>query len=229
LDEKWAFVYRKQKHCDPEDRVDHRRGDCWDHVAFDPESRLVLGVVCGKRSATRILTLLRQVREQLRGRTPRLITSDEFGGYRTVLKLLWKNTARLNYATVCKQRENGRITSVQTQVVFGTRRSVQQALQQSIASTAINTSFLERYNATDRHRNARKVRRTYRFSKDWDIHCAATHFTYYTYNFCWPVRTLARRSHGHLRPRTPAMAARLTDHIWSLAEWLNYPVPGPAG
>ncbi|MDB4877279.1 MAG: hypothetical protein JWM41_3725 [Gemmatimonadetes bacterium] len=68
LDEKWAFVYKKQDQCDPEDRADHTAGDCWDHVAFDAEHRLVLGVTFGKRSATRILTLLKQVKEQLGGR-----------------------------------------------------------------------------------------------------------------------------------------------------------------
>jgi hypothetical protein len=42
LDEKWAFVGKKAEHCDP---ADARRGDSWDHVAFDPEHRLVVAVV----------------------------------------------------------------------------------------------------------------------------------------------------------------------------------------
>ena len=74
-------------------------------------------------------------------------------------------------------------------------------------------------------RNARKARRTYRFSKDWKIHQAVGYFTYYTYNFCWCVRTLAQRTRqGRWQPRTPAMAAGLTDHVWSLEEWLRFPV-----
>lgn len=229
---------------------DHHKGDCWDHVAYDPEHRLVLGVVCGKRSGTRILRLMRKVKEQLRDRAPRLITSDEYASYATVLRLLWEPPPRprpsgqgrkrppppapkrvLTYATVCKRRENGRIVEVQTKVVFGTRRSVARALKQSSVSHAVNTSFLERHNATDRHRNARKARRTYRFSKDWDIHEAATYFSYYTYNFCWCVRTLRKRigKRGRKRryqPRTPAMSAGLSDHVWSLREWLLRPIPG---
>ena len=68
------------------------------------------------------------------------------------------------------------------------------------------------------------VRKTYCFSKDWDTHNAVTYFTLYTYDFCWPVRTLRRRSpDGEWLPRTPAMAAGLTDHIWSLREWLTLP------
>lgn len=221
----------------------------------------MLGVVCGKRSATRILELMRTVKGQLHGRPPRLITSDEFAAYATVLDLVFNDPPRpvpsgqgrhnqrgrgrgrgrpkpkakpksrskrkLTYATVCKRRENGHVIEVQTKVVFGSKKSVAQALRQSRASRAVNTAFLERHNATDRHRNARKARRTYRFSKDWDIHQAVTYFTYYTYNFCWPVRTLRQRlGRRRHRPCTPAMSARLTDHVWGLREWLARPIPG---
>jgi hypothetical protein len=50
FDEKWSFVGKKQKRCDPHDPADARQGDCWDHVAFDPEHRLVISVVVGKRT-----------------------------------------------------------------------------------------------------------------------------------------------------------------------------------
>jgi IS1 family transposase len=223
-------------------------------VAFDPEHRLVLGVIFGKRSATRILTLLKQVKTQLDGRVPRLVTSDEFASYQTVLKQVWRSSPApeqdqrcklrkkykqpmrspdpaLNYATVCKERKNGRVVSVRATVVFGSQESVARSLTESSASSTINTSFVERHNATDRHRNARKARRTYRFSKDWQIHEAVGYFTYYTYNFCWRVRTLAQPlpnsiSQAKNRPRTPAMAAGLTDHVWELKEWLEYPIAG---
>ena len=83
---------------------------------------------------------------------------------------------------------------------------------------------MERQNGTDRHRNARKARKTYRFSKDWRYHEAVTYLSLYSYNFCWPVRTLRQgsRREGY-RQRTPAMAAGLTDHIWTLKEWLSRP------
>ena len=145
----------------------------------------------------------------------------------------------MNYATVCKHRKNGRIVSVETKVVLGSKRSVAAALKRSRVSRAVNTSFLERHNATDRHRNARKARRTYRFSKDWQTHEAVGYFSYYTYNFCWCVRTLRKRLRTvrkrlrgkheggqRYQPRTPAMAAKLTDHVWPLQEWLSRPVPG---
>jgi IS1 family transposase len=274
LDEKWSFVAKKQAGCDLEDAADHEKGDCWDHVAFDPEHRLVLDVEFGKRSGTRVKALLERVKTRLRGRVPRLVTTDEFAAYGTLLPRVWpeageprrpdgrrarrartcnppaqpKPDPALNYATVCKQHEGGRVTSVRTRVVFGTEASVAEALAASKASTAVNTSFLERHNATDRHRNARKARRTYRFSKDWQVHEAVGRFTLFTYNFCHAVRTLRQRirsgerSRGggggggrgnarvapRYRRRTPAMAAGLADHVWTLAEWLARPVVGLA-
>jgi len=81
-----------------------------------------------------------------------------------------------------------------------------------------------RHNGTNRNRNALKVRKSYCFSKDWDVHNAMNHFTMYSYNFCWPVRTLrVRYQNDQWLLSTPAMVAGLTDHIWSLREWLSYP------
>jgi len=57
------------------------------------------------------------------------------------------------------------------------------------------------------------------------VHNAVTYFTMYSYNFCWPVRTLrVRQTTGGWQQRTPAMAAGLADHVWSLTEWLTFPV-----
>lgn len=50
FDEMWAFVGKKQKDCDPADPADAHKGDYWDHVAFDPEHKLVLAVVPGRAS-----------------------------------------------------------------------------------------------------------------------------------------------------------------------------------
>src|SRR5262249_38052457 len=132
--------------------------------------------------------------------------------------------AELTYATVHKTRENNRVVKVETRVVYGSKTAVQEALDNSSVSDRVNTVFVERHNGTDRNRNARKVRKTYCFSKDWDVHEAVTYFTVYSYNFCWPVRTLRRgdRRKGYRR-RTPALAAGLADHIWTLQEWLSYP------
>ena len=130
----------------------------------------------------------------------------------------------LVYATVEKVRKRGRVVEILTRVVFGTMAAVAAALKGSRVSRSINTSLVERQHLTDRHHNARKSRRTYRFSKDWHYHEAATYFTLHSYNFCWPVRTLRESADdGRWRRRTPAMAAGLTDHVWSISEWISRP------
>ena len=122
--------------------------------------------------------------------------------------------AGLCYATVHKERENGRVVAVDQEQVFGTAEALEEALGASSASQTVNTSFVERHHGTDRGRNARKSRKTYRFSKDWEVHEAMTYFTMYSYNFCWAVRTLCIRRKGDgWQPRTPAMAAGLADHV----------------
>ena len=111
-----------------------------------------------------------------------------------------------------------------TALRFGAVAAVLLALGPSEVSRAINTAFVERGNGTDRHRNARKARKTYRFSKDWRYHEAVTYLSLYSYHFCWPVRTLALKGEeGRRVERSPAMAAGLTDHVWSMSEWLSRP------
>jgi IS1 family transposase len=238
------MVYQKQAHCDPDDPADDQRGDWSDHVALDAESRLVLAVVPGARDAEAVEEVVGEVKQRTGGRVLDLATSDDYPAYETALlhaygrEVTTTATGRpsrtmtpekvappgMNYATVTKRREKGRVVEVITRVVFGTIAAVQAVLAQSKASRWINTSFLERQNATDRRHNARKVRKTYTFSKDWRVHEAMTYFKMYNYNFCWPVRTLKERdSEGRWRPRTPAMAAGLADHVSTMREWIMMP------
>ena len=187
-------MFKKQGHCDPDDPADDHHGDWWDHVALDPESRLVLAVVPGARDAEAVAEVVGEVKDRTGGRVPDLVTSDDYPAYETALleaygqevtttatgrpvrKMVPEKVppAGMSYATVEKRRERGRVVEVLTRVVFGTMAAVQAALAGSKASRRINVSFLERQNATDRHRNARKVRKTYTFSKDWRVHEAMT-------------------------------------------------------
>ena len=245
FDEKWSFVFKKQEHCDPANPADDHHGDWWDHVAFDPEHRLVLSVVPGARDAESVEAVVSDTKERTGGRMMGLMTSDDYPAYETAILAAYGQevtttpTGRpsrrmmpekvpppgLNYATVEKRREKGRVVEILTRVVFGTMAAIEAVLAKSPVSRRINTSFLERQNATDRHHNARKVRKTYTFSKDWRVHEAMTYFTMYSYNFCWTVRTLAERDEqGRIRHRTPAMAAGLADHVWTMREWVTMPV-----
>ena len=65
MDEKWSFVAKKEKNCDEDDPEDQFRGDCWDHVAFDPEHRLVVSVVPGERTGESVRELVTDVKERL--------------------------------------------------------------------------------------------------------------------------------------------------------------------
>jgi IS1 family transposase len=237
-------VGKKEKHCDPDNPDDAEQGDNWDHVAFDPEHRLVVSVIPGKRTSEKVRQLLNDFKERTEGRLMNLITTDEYPVYETEILEAYGETIvpersgkpgrpqkpykapppGLNYATVHKTRDKGRVTKIDSRVIFGTVATVLAALALSTVNKAINTAFVERHNGTDRNRNGRKVRKTYCFSKDWQVHEAVTYFTMYSYNFCWPVRTLRLKgADGTWEQRTPAMTAGLTDHVWSLAEWLTYP------
>lgn len=159
-----------------------------------------------------------------------LLATDGYLGYPSSVRLAFGSPAPpgLRYAVVAKHHdERGRVTGVERTAVCGTERQLAQVLKRSPVSSVANTAFVERHNATDRHRNARKARRTYRFSKNWLVHEAVTYFTYYTYNFCCCVRTLRRkRPDDSHEPRTPAMSAGLADHVWSLRQWLQQVVAG---
>jgi hypothetical protein len=213
-------------------------------LALDAESRLVLSVVPGRQSAGHSLLLVEDVAARTGGQPLELFTSDENPAYAWAMLEVygtWMQPERqgtrgrhpkpvrvppeeLTYATVHKTRENNRVVTVAARVVYGSAEAVQAALDNSSVSEAVNTVYVERHNGTDRNRNARKVRKTYCFSKDWGVHEAVTYFTMYSYNFCWPVRTLRQKvGRKCYRQRTPAMAAGLTDHVWSLREWLTYP------
>src|SRR5262249_43066337 len=78
MDEASSFVAKKEKNCDDDDPEDDFRGDCWDHVAFDPEHRLVVAVVPGERTTESVEELVGDVKERLEGRAPDLITTDEY-------------------------------------------------------------------------------------------------------------------------------------------------------
>jgi IS1 family transposase len=239
MDEAWSFVAKKEKNCDDDDPEDDFRGDCWDHVAFDPEHRLVVAVVPGERTTESVEELVGDVKGRLEGRAPDLITTDEYSAYeKAILEAFGEEVvpprtgrpgrprspykvapAGLNYAMVHKARRKGRVVAVTTRVIFGTAATVA-AVEASAVSRTVNTAFVERHNGTDRSRNARRARKTYHFSKDWWIHRAASFFSKYSYNFCWPVRTLKAEDGA---AQTPAMLAKLADHVWTLLEWIRRP------
>jgi hypothetical protein len=202
-------------------------------------------VVPGARTEENARAVVAEVKERVSSDPAPLMTSDEYPAYATAIEEIFSEPVptpvprkpgrprivpgrRLPddviYATVHKQRENGRVVTVERRQVFGSPEALEELLDESAASHRVNTSFVERQNGTDRGRNARKTRKTYRFSKDWQVHEAMTYLTLYSYNFCWCVRTLrVKDGRGRWRQRSPALAAGLTDHVWTWSEWFNRP------
>jgi hypothetical protein len=90
----------------------------------------------------------------------------------------------------------------------------------------INTSAVERYNGTSRLRNQRKVRKTLAFFKATWYHRWMSWPAVGLYNFCHAHSSLKIQREAQVLHQSPAMAAKLTDHIWSTWEWLLCPVLG---
>ena len=112
------------------------------------------------------------------------------------------------YDTVNKTYGQGRVTAVDRKLVHGTEEDLVQSLESSSCSDKINTSFVERQNATDRSYNARKARKTYEYSKDLLVHIAVSWWVMFCYNFHHVHAGLRQRcSDGSYLHRTPAMAA----------------------
>lgn len=131
----------------------------------------------------------------------------------------------LQYATVHKTRENGKVVKVQRNIIFGDPETIEQTLQASKASNAINTSFIERSNLTLRNHNRKLSRKTLCFAKQKQALEAQTNIVITYYNFSLPHRGLTLRdSIGKRIKRTPAMAAKLIDRIWPMGEILAYPI-----
>ena len=81
FDEKWAFVYQKEKHSNGNPVT----GDCWDYVAYDPDNKLVLSVVPGKRCAENTNKVVSEAKKRTGGRYMDMITSDEYPGYKPAI------------------------------------------------------------------------------------------------------------------------------------------------
>jgi hypothetical protein len=128
------------------------------------------------------------------------------------------------YLQMVKQRdEHGKFTGIKLRVIFGSRAEVLQLLGRS-------TAYIERNHLTSRLFNGRQVRRTLAFSKNVDDYRASAIWEDAYYNLVRPHKSL-RLAVEHdpqrkWRPCTPAKAAGLTDHIWTVKELLTtLPLP----
>jgi len=143
----------------------------------------------------------------------------------------------LCYAVVIKERVHGRVVRVTTHIVYGTTVQLEAALQASPVSRTINTYGVERNNLTIRQHARRMGRKGNAFSKEPAFleHQLTLAFAYY--HFVVPHRGLRQRlacplptkgdkgSYKKWKSVTPAMAAGLTDHVWTMDALLSFRVP----
>jgi hypothetical protein len=120
----------------------------------------------------------------------------------------------LKYGQIVKHRRRGQVVEVTYTCVYG-----------KLEEATISTAGVERGNLTIRQTNGRMERKTLRCSKTFQDHRKAQVFNDAVYNFVRPHKSLRIKHPEGVRkwkPRTPAMAAGLTDHVWSLEELLTY-------
>jgi hypothetical protein len=123
------------------------------------------------------------------------------------------------YLQMVKQRdEHGRLQGIKLRVVFGKKAEVMALLGQS-------TAYIERSHLTSRMFNGRQVRKTLAFSKKLDAYKAAAAWEDSYYNLVKPHKSLRLAvsdvAAQKWQPQTPAMAAGLADHIWTVKELLT--------
>jgi hypothetical protein len=126
------------------------------------------------------------------------------------------------YLQVVKQRENGRVVGVKLRVIYGNKEEV-------LALLGKSTAYIERTHLTMRLFNGRLTRRTLAFSKLLEMYRASAAWEDLIYNLARPLKTLRVEvfddPNRRWQSRSPAMAAGLTDHIWTVKELLTTIVP----
>ena len=204
-------------------------GPVWIATAMTVFSRLWLwGAISWERDAALVEPVIEQVRAAAQPGQPILFAVDGFKAYVTVILqvfrdplhtgkpgrprlLVWED---LHIVQVVKQRLGRRLVSITRRLAHGSlvrAEAIMQATQIEVGR--INTAYIERLNATLRTWMPALVRRTRTPSGARDRLETALFWTGCVYNFCHVHATLAG---------TPAMAADLTDHVWSIDELIRY-------
>ena len=230
------------------------RSPHWVWVAIDPVTKLLVAIDVGERTQAIAQRFVHHVAQVLAPDCAPLFLTDGFREYMPALlthyghwvqpprqqakgpmpKPRWRPLPQLLYAQVVKTTRRRRLVEVKHRVVFGTMAAVNHVL--SPLGWQINTSFIERVNLSIRQHVAAVGRRVATLCKgEAGLRQQLVLYHVY-YNFCLPHTSLRQAlpssepTNGHdsakvCRPQTPAMAAGLTDQVWTLREVLMYRVP----
>lgn len=131
---------------------------------------------------------------------------------------------------VAKQYQGRRVTGVVRRILQGTPAMVTALIKTSQGGTGLNTAYIERLNATFRSRLASLARRSRALLRQPESLTPLVYLIGGVYNFCTDHQSLRQKllvgEHGfRWVQRTPAMAAGITDHRWTVKELLLYHRP----
>jgi len=215
-------------------RVKKQGGIVWMALALMVQTRLWLG---GEVSAQRDLPLIRRLIERVKrcaARRPLLVCTDGLVSYiRAVRETFrdpvhtgtggrprlrpWRNVL---IAQVVKRYERRRVVATDRRIIHGTPARVETLRRRSQGDGVINTAYIERLNATFREHLAPLARRCRALARQTLTLHAGMFVVGTVYNFCTPHTSLSPT-----RKTTPAMAAGITDHCWTIRELLSFHVP----
>ena len=215
----------------------------WMGLAMMVSTRLWLGgVVQFSRDRHLADQLLQQVRRCAASLRPLLVLTDGWAAYPGSIRRAFgekikrtKGVGRaslqiwpeVHIGTVIKQSKKKRVVEITRQMAYGVLVQAEKLLQCSQGGTVLNTAFIERVNATLRARLASLTRKSRHAAHRIFALETGMYLIGCSYNFCFPHHELSKAKHRG-SPCTPAMAAGLTDHVWSSCELLRYriaPVP----
>jgi len=212
VDEIWTFVKKKEKKLTSNEKINSDYGDQYVFVALDADTKLIPLFTVGKRDPLTTHRFIKELHKKLGGNGRIQLTTDGFTPYITAVENIFG--ADIDYAQLVKiySSENpgpGRYAPPRvSELVF-------KRINGTPNERHISTSYVERQNLTMRMQMRRFTRLTNAFSKKLENLKAALALHFAHYNFM--------RIHGSLRV-TPAMQAKITDHIWTWKELLAYEV-----
>lgn len=205
VDEIWSFVYSKDKNVPEDKQGQSGYGDVWMFTAIDVETKLVPAWLVGSRDINCASIFIGDLKNRLANRVQ--ITTD---GHKMYLEAI-ENAfgSEVDYAMLVKlygqdiesekRYSPAECTGIEKHVIQG-----------NPDKKAISTSYVERQNLTMRMSMRRFTRLTNGFSKKLENHIYALALYFMHYNFARTHKSLANPY-----PRTPAMAAGITNHIWT--------------
>jgi IS1 family transposase len=203
-DEIWSFIGAKQKNVTQKRQEQGWAGDVWTWVAMDADTKLVCCWMVGARHSVAAKEFIQDLAWRLKNRIQ--LTTDGLAVYVNAVEDAFKD--EIDYAMLIKLYGAPRETEARysPSEVIGCRAV---EISGSPDRKHVSTSYIERQNLTMRMQIRRFTRLTNAFSKKIENHVAAIALHYMHYNFC--------RIHQTLRV-TPAMAASISDHVWSIQE-----------